>query len=330
MHKSENEIILSVQNLNVKLSVGDSYLSIIEDASFELRKGTTLGLIGESGSGKSILCKSIINLLPGGSRLEGDVTFYPESGKPENLLSLSEDEMRSIRGKEIGFLSQEPSSSMNPVMKCGQQVLDALPDSERKNRNGVQQVLKLLKNSGLKEPEAIASSYPHELSGGMLQRVALAAALAGRPKILIADEPVTALDASNRTGLMKLLQNLKEEMGLSVILVSHDIEFVSNWADDIMVMYFGGIVEFGETSKILSSPAHPYTKALVDLSKSFKSGSMPKTIPGDIPAIEVTISGCSFHPRCEYADDICSTTDPMSEAASHGGKIRCFHPLQQK
>ena len=330
MHKSENEIILSVQNLNVRLSVGDSYLSIIEDASFKLRKGTTLGLIGESGSGKSILCKSIINLLPGGSRLEGDVTFYPESGKPEDLLSLSEDEMRSIRGKEIGFLSQEPSSSMNPVMKCGQQVLDALPDSERKNRNGVQQVLKLLKNSGLKEPEAIASSYPHELSGGMLQRVALAAALAGRPKILIADEPVTALDASNRTGLMKLLQNLKEEMGLSVILVSHDIEFVSNWADDIMVMYFGGIVEFGETNKILSSPAHPYTKALVDLSKSFKSGSMPKTIPGDIPAIEATISGCSFHPRCEYADDICSTTEPKSEDAAHGGKIRCFHPLQQK
>ena len=330
MHKSENGTILSVHNLNVKLSVGDSYLSIIENASFKLRKGTTLGLIGESGSGKSILCKSIINLLPGGSRLDGKVTFYPESGKPEDLLSLSEDEMRSIRGKEIGFLSQEPSSSMNPVMKCGQQVFDALPESERKNGNGDQQVLKLLKNSGLKEPEIAANSYPHELSGGMLQRVTLATALAGRPKILIADEPVTALDASNRTGLMKLLHNLKEEMSLSVILVSHDIEFVSNWADDIMVMYLGGIVEFGESSKILSSPAHPYTKALVDLSNSFMRGSMPKTIPGDVPSMESNISGCKFHPRCEYADEICSAKEPDLEDAAHGGNIRCFHPLPKK
>ena len=328
MHTSENENILSVKNLSLKLSAGDSQLSIIDDASFDLRKSSTLGLIGESGSGKSMLCKSIINLLPRGSRLEGNVTFFPDSGKPEELLSLSEDELRSIRGKVIGFLSQEPGSSMNPVMKCGRQVFDALPKSERTNKkNGVRQVLKLLENSGLKEPEAIANSYPHELSGGMLQRVALAAALAGKPKILIADEPVTALDASNRTGLMKLLSRLTEEMGLSLILVSHDIEFVSHWADDIMVMYFGGIVEFGEVGKILTSPAHPYTKALLDLSKSFISGPMPKSIPGDIPTMEMKISGCKFHPRCEFADEVCSTTEPKSEDASHGGKIRCFHPI---
>ena len=331
MHTSENENILSVKNLSLKLSAGDSYLPIIDDASFNLRQSSTLGLIGESGSGKSMLCKSIINLLPRGSRLEGNVTFYPDFGKPKELLSLSEDELRSIRGKEIGFLSQEPGSSMNPVMKCGRQVFDALPKAERTNKkNGVQQVLKLLKNSGLKEPEAIANSYPYELSGGMLQRVALAAALAGKPKILIADEPVTALDASTSIGLMKLLSRLTEEMGLSVILVSHDIEFVSHWADDIMVMYFGGIVEIGEANKILSSPAHPYTKALLDLSKSFISGSMPKTIPGDIPTMEMKISGCKFHPRCEFADEICSAMDPKSEDAAHGGKMRCFHPLPKK
>lgn len=331
MHTSDSERILSIKNLSLKLSAGDSPLTIIDDVSFDLRKSSTLGLIGESGSGKSMLCKSVINLLPIGSRIEGNVTYYPESGKPKELLSRSEDEMRSIRGKEIGFLAQEPGSSMNPVMKCGRQIFDALPKPERANKNnGVEQVLKLLKNSGLKEPETIADSYPHELSGGMLQRVALAAALAGKPKILIADEPVTALDASSRTGLMKLLSRLTEEMGLSLILVSHDIEFVSHWADDIMVMYFGGIVEFGETNKILSFPAHPYTKALLDLSKSFISGSIPKTIPGDIPSMEANISGCKFHPRCEFADDICSTMEPKSEDAAHGGKIRCFHPLPQK
>ena len=328
MHRPENENVLSVKNLSVRLSTGDSYLTIINDASFDLRKSSTLGLIGESGSGKSMLCKSIVNLLPKGSRLDGNVTFYPDSGKPEELLSMSEVELRSIRGKKIGFLSQEPGSSMNPVMKCGKQVFDALPNFERANKkNGIQQVLKLLENSGLKNPEAIANSYPHELSGGMLQRVALAAALAGEPEILIADEPVTALDVSSRTGPMKSLSRLTEEMGLSVILVSHDIDFVSNWADDIMVMYLGSIVELGETNKILSSPAHPYTKALLDLSKSFMSGSLPETIPGDIPSMEEKISGCKFHPRCEFADELCSTMEPDSENAEHGGWKRCFHPI---
>lgn len=328
MHNPGNENILSISNLNLQLYTGDSYLSIINDVSFDLRKGTTLGLIGESGSGKSMLCKSIINLLPSGNRLDGNVTFYPDHGKPKELLSLPDDQMRSIRGKEIGFLSQEPGSSMNPVMKCGRQVYDALLISDRADKkNGAQDVLKLLENVGLKNPETIADSYPHELSGGMLQRVALAAALAGKPKILIADEPVTALDASNRSGLMKLLASLTKEMGLSVILVSHDIDFISHWTDEIMVMYLGGIVEFGETNKILSSPAHPYTKALSDLSNSFMSGSLPKTIPGDIPSMETKITGCKFHPRCEFADDICSTMEPSSEDAAHGGTVRCFHPL---
>ena len=330
MHISENQNILTARNLNLKLSTGDSYLAIIKDVSFDLRKGSTLGIIGESGSGKSMICKSIINLLPTGSRLSGEITFYSELEKPKELLSLSEDELRSIRGKEIGFLSQEPSSSMNPVLNCGSQIFDALPESERRNKEtGFQQVTSLLEKTGLKEPSAIANSYPHELSGGMLQRVALAAALAGKPSILIADEPVTALDASTRIGIMKSLSQLKEEMNLSVILVSHDIEFVSHWADDIMVMYLGSIVEFGRADKILSSPAHPYTKALSDLSNSFISGSLPKTIPGDIPTMEMNISGCTFHPRCEFADEICSTTEPNSEAAAHGGKIRCFHPLPQ-
>ena len=258
MHTSENQNILTARNLNLKLSTGDSYLAIIKDVSFDLRKGSTLGIIGESGSGKSVICKSIVNLLPTGSRLSGEITFYSDIEKPKELLSLSEDELRSIRGKEIGFLSQEPSSSMNPVLNCGSQIFDALPESERRNKEtGFQQVTSLLEKTGLKDPSAVANSYPHELSGGMLQRVALAAALAGKPSILIADEPVTALDASTRIGIMKSLSQLKEEMNLSIILVSHDIEFVSHWADDIMVMYLGSIVEFGRADKILSSPAHP-------------------------------------------------------------------------
>ncbi len=328
MHLPESEIILSVNNLNLSLFTSDSYLPIIKDASFELRKGSTLGIIGESGSGKSMLCKSIINLIPAKSRIEGSVRLYNGENNPLELLSLSEAELRAIRGKEIGFLSQEPGSSMNPVMKCGRQIFDALPKSERRNKKtGLQQVRTLLENTGLKDPSAVANSYPHELSGGMLQRVALAAALAGKPSILIADEPVTALDASTRIGIMKSLSQLKEKNDLSLILVSHDIEFVSHWVDDIMVMYLGIIVEIGIVNEILSSPSHPYTKALLDISTSYVNGSIPETIPGDVPSMEIRIPGCKFHPRCKYADEICSVKEPDMEDAAHGGKMRCFHPV---
>jgi len=325
---SDAENILSVRNLNISIFSGNRYLSVIKEAEFDLKKGTTIGVIGESGSGKSMLSKALLRLLPINSRISGNIIFSPNREESVDLLALSDDKLRTIRGKKIGFLSQEPSASMNPVRKCGKQIFDALPDSRRTDaENGNSRVLELLELTGLSEPASVSESYPHELSGGMLQRVALAVALAGDPDILIADEPTTALDASSRIGIMKTIAHLKKEMNLSTLLVSHDVDFIEDWIDDLMVMYLGQIVEFGVAEQLLSSPAHPYTKALIEVSKSYTLNSKPKSIRGDIPSIENQIEGCKFHPRCDYAQEKCRDEEPHTENASHGGHIRCFFPI---
>lgn len=328
MPNTEN--ILSVRNLNISISSADGNLGIIKDAEFDLKRGTTVGIIGESGSGKSILSKALLRLLPDNSVITGNIFFSPDKDNTFDILALSDDELRSIRGKKIGFLSQEPSSSMNPVRKCGKQIYDALPDSLRANvRGGKSRVLELLELTGLNEPASVSDSYPHELSGGMLQRVALAAALAGEPDILIADEPTTALDASSRVGIMKTIAKLKSELNLSTLLVSHDIDFIADWIDDLMVIYLGQIVEFGAAEKMFSAPAHPYTKALMDVSKSYTLNSKPVPIRGEMPSIENKIVGCKFHPRCDNAQDKCSNEEPLIEIASHGGQKRCFFPVTE-
>ncbi|MCH8288789.1 MAG: ABC transporter ATP-binding protein [Candidatus Marinimicrobia bacterium] len=323
-----NKSILSVRGLGVSINSTGSKTKIIEGVDFDLNYGSTLGLIGESGSGKSILCKAILKLLPQNGSVTGSIKLNLKDDSDIDILSLSQRELMTIRGKTIGFLSQEPSASMNPVLKCGKQVFDALPASIYADKHaGNRQVLNLLELAGLKNVKEVADSYPHELSGGMLQRVAIAAALAGEPSILIADEPTTALDATSQIGIMKTLSRLKDDMNISIILVSHDLDLILNWVDDLMVMYLGRIVEFGNAQKLLSAPSHPYTKALLDVSKSYTSGSKLKVIPGDIPSIETPITGCKFHPRCEYADDICSKDEPSAEAVGHGGTARCYHPL---
>jgi len=322
------EPILSVRGLGVSINSTGSKTEIIDGVDFDLNHGSTLGLIGESGSGKSMLCKAILKLLPQNGSVTGSIKLNLKDDTEIDILSLTQKELMAIRGKTIGFLSQEPSASMNPVLKCGKQVFDALPAfMSADKRAGNRQVLNLLELAGLKKVKEVANAYPHELSGGMLQRVAIAAALAGEPSILIADEPTTALDATSRIGIMKTLSRLKDDLNISIILVSHDLDLILNWVDDLMVMYLGRIVEFGNAQKLLSAPSHPYTKALLDVSKSYTSGSKLKVIPGDIPSIETPIAGCKFHPRCEYADDICSKDEPSAEAVGHGGTARCYHPL---
>ena len=323
-----NKFILSVRGLGVSINSTGSKTQIIKGVDFDLNYGSTLGLIGESGSGKSILCKAILKLLPPDGSVTGSIKLNLKDDTGIDILSLTPKDLMKIRGKTIGFLSQEPSASLNPVLKCGKQIFDALPASiYADKRAGNRQVLNLLELAGLKKVEEVADSYPHELSGGMLQRVAIAAALAGEPSILIADEPTTALDAISRIGIMKTLSRLKNDLNISIILVLHDLDLILNWVDDLMVMYLGRIVEYGNAQKLFSAPAHPYTKALLDVSKSYVAGAKLKVIPGDIPSIEKPIAGCKFHPRCEYADDICSKDEPSAEAVGHGGTARCYHPL---
>jgi oligopeptide/dipeptide ABC transporter ATP-binding protein len=325
-----SDLILTVRNLEVMLNLKGKLVSVIDNIDFDLWKGSTLGIVGESGSGKSILCKALLQILPLGAEVSGKVYLHLPDGEILNILSLKPKELISVRGKKIGFLFQEPTTSMNPVLKCGKQVFDSLPYRLRRNKNvGMRRVIELFELVGLPDKEKIANSYPHELSGGMLQRVAIAAALAGEPSILIADEPTTALDASLQRKMLQTLSQLQKKFDLTLILVSHDLNIISDWTDNLLVMYSGRIVEYGQTAKILSSPAHPYTQALLETERSFEEKGLPRPIPGALPIISSKPSGCQFHPRCHYTDAQCQVDEPDILVAGHGGGTRCYHPLTE-
>ena len=321
--------ILEVRDLKVTFEGRDESLPVLETISFDVITGSTLGIAGESGSGKTLLCKSLIGLVPDDAKVSGTIMFRTPDAEEFDIHSMPTNELGQIRGKMIGFLFQEPASSMNPVRKCGQQVFDALPSSlQTQKAAGRHRVTELLELVGLSHPEKVAKSYPHELSGGMLQRVVLAAAIAGEPSVLIADEPTTALDAPARLEILETLEQLKNELGLTLILVSHDISLMSDWTDDMLILYSGRIVEYGKTEKLISSPSHPYTQALLETEQSFEEEGLPKAIPGELPSMANPPSGCRFHPRCRYADDQCKGEEPSMFSATHGGETRCYYPLE--
>ena len=320
--------ILSIHNFGLSLKIKGKHIKIIEGVNFTLRAGSTLALVGESGSGKSLLCKSLLALLPEGAKTSGNVNLLLPGNSETDILSTTVKELEDIRGKQIGILFQEPLSSMNPVLKCGQQIFDALTIDYKKNRMaGNKCVIDLLDLVGLDNPKRVAKSYPHELSGGMIQKVALAAALAGEPSILIADEPFTSLDILSQIEILKIMNKLKEQLNLSLIIVLHDLEMALKYSEDLMVMYSGRVMEYGSTDKISSAPAHPYTKALLDVAKSYSENSKPVGIPGEIPSIIIPVKGCRFHPRCKYAKEICKKAEPELKKAAHGRDVRCYYPL---
>jgi len=267
-------------------------------------------------------------LLPEGSKTSGNVNLLLPENSETDILSTTRKELEYIRGKQIGILFQEPASSMNPVLKCGTQIFDALPIKYKKNRvAGNKHVIDLIDLVGLDNPKRVAKSYPNELSGGMVQKVALAAALAGEPSILIADEPFTALDVLSQIEILKIMTKLKEQLNLSLIIVLHDLEMALKYSENLMVMYSGRVMEYGNTDKISSAPAHPYTKALLDVAKSYSENSKPLGIPGEIPSIISPVKGCRFHPRCKYAKEICERAEPELKKVSQTANVRCYFPL---
>jgi oligopeptide/dipeptide ABC transporter ATP-binding protein len=321
---------LEVQDLSVTVTGEPRPLTIIDRVSFKVPARKTIGLVGESGSGKSLLCKALVRLLPASSQVTGRVWFTPPGGHPVDLVTLQEQELRGIRGRQIGFLFQEPSRTMNPVLRCGEQVLDALPrDAEHARGSQKQRVNALLTLAGIEQPDRVSRAFPHELSGGMLQRVALACALAGEPTLLIADEPTAALDAVKRMQLLETLEALQQRLNLTLILVSHDLRMIARRSDEILVMYAGQIVEMGVTGKVLAAPAHPYTQALLQVERSFLSDDGPATIPGDVPDPDRPPPGCRFHPRCALAEARCATEEPAWNPARHGGRVCCHFPLSE-
>jgi phosphonate C-P lyase system protein PhnK len=295
--------LLSVRNLTVAFGRA----KVVEDVGFDLAPGEILGVVGESGSGKSITALSILRLVPLPGRVSGSIAFAGT-----DLMALPEPQMREIRGRDIAMIFQEPMTSLNPVFTCGDQVMEALLHHRALDRTAARaEALKLLKLVEIPSAEQRLDDYPHQLSGGMRQRVMIAMALACRPKLLLADEPTTALDATIQAQILDLLRGLQREFGMAVILITHDLGVVSDVAHRVLVMYGGKVVETAPSEAIFARPFHPYTEGLL-ASIPRLEGPIERldAIPGQVPPPDAMPPGCRFAPRCRYAADPCRAAPP--------------------
>ena len=304
------EVLLDVDDLSVTLFTEDGALPAIRNLSFVMRKGETLAIVGESGCGKSMTALSIMGLLPqppakivGGSiNLEGT-----------DLAKLSRDDMRAYRGSKIGMIFQEPMTSLNPVMKAGLQIREGIlvhnPKMSKKEAD--ERALQMIKLVGIPAPEKVFKSYPHELSGGMRQRVMIAMALACQPALLICDEPTTALDVTIQAQILQLIDRMRQELGTAVMLITHDMGVVSEMADWVAVMYAGHLVEYTTAGELFTNPKHPYSIGLINSIPSMDDAvEKLYAIPGNVPMLDELPTGCPFHPRCPYAKDVCRRECP--------------------
>jgi oligopeptide/dipeptide ABC transporter ATP-binding protein len=299
-------MMLRVENLVTRFHTYDGVVRALEGVSFEVREGEIFGLVGETGCGKSVTTYSTLRLLPSTGRVHsGRITLAGES-----LLDASESRMREVRGGEIAMIFQDPLSALNPVMRVGDQIAesvwlhDDLPDAEVV----AARVEEVLGEVRMPDPVGAMRAFPHELSGGMQQRVMIAMALAGRPKMLIADEPTTALDVTIQSQVLQLLRQLKQEAGLTVLLITHDLGVVAELCDRVAVMYAGTIVETAPVAELFGNPRHPYTQGLLAALPGTSDTLAP--IPGRVPDLLNPPSGCRFHPRCPLAVDRCRAEAP--------------------
>ena len=305
--------LLSVERLSIGLRRPGRIISLVEDASFALEVGQVMGLVGESGSGKTITCRAMLRLLPGSST---EVTGGSVLFEGRDLLALSEDALRQVRGRRIAMVFQNPLSHLDPVMTIGQQVAEPLRRIEGLSRREARSAaLDLLTQVGIPDPKARLDNYPHEFSGGMRQRAMIAAALACRPAVLIADEPTTALDVTVQAQILRLLLDLRDRTGLAIVLITHDLGVVSQTCDTLAVMYAGRVVEAGAVRSVLADPRHPYTARLLasQPSRGVPGAPLP-SIPGQPPGLGEAGTGCRFRPRCLEAFEPCATLRPPLDA----------------
>jgi oligopeptide transport system ATP-binding protein len=313
--------MLHVKDLFVSFKLYGTQLTAVRGASFTLNAGESLAIVGESGSGKSTLAKALVKLLPPSAQLDGEVLLHKE-----NLLLYSEKKMQQVRGKQIAAIFQDPIASLNPTLKIGAQITEGYLRHHKSAsfKEARQEALELLHLAGIPSPQKRIDDYPHTLSGGMRQRVMIALALASKPKILIADEPTTALDVTIQAQILDLLQKVKEQMGMSIILITHDLSVVARFCDRVLVMYAGEIVEEAPVEHLFASPAHPYTQRLLE---SIPRLDRPKTTPlvpieGAPPSLSAPISGCAFYARCHCRMERCQTEKPPLTGEDH--KTRCL------
>jgi oligopeptide/dipeptide ABC transporter ATP-binding protein len=300
----------------------------VKDLSFSIAPGEVLGLVGESGSGKSITSLAIMRLLPPQARVSGEILFADSSNgnPPRDLAELPDDSMRQLRGSRIGMIFQEPMTALNPVMRVGDQIAEAvLAHNSISKHDAWQRAIDAMNDVAIPETASRARDYPHQLSGGMRQRVMIAMAIANRPQLLIADEPTTALDVTIQAQILDLLAQLRTKFGLAMLFISHDLAVVSQVADRVAVMYAGNLVELGSKQDIFRAPAHPYTRGLLHAVPDLKTDrSRPlQTIDGTVPALQSMPPGCTFEPRCEFRESECARSLPALVEVAAGHWARC-------
>lgn len=317
--------LLKIKDLHTTLSSRSQKIRAVRGVSFELKPGETLGIVGESGCGKSIMAKSITGLLP---RLTATIDSGEILYKNQDLLQLSEKKMRSIRGKEISMIFQDPMTSLNPTMKIGRQIGEGyrLHHPKATQEEVYTRVIELLKQVGIPQAEARYNQYPHELSGGMRQRVMIAIAMIAKPHILIADEPTTALDVTIQAQILELLKSIQKKENMSIILITHDFSIVSNFCDRVLVMYAGEIIEQATVDQLFKSPKHPYTRRLLHSIPRLDTpmGKSLYSIHGSPPDLALISPGCSFVKRCPHAETRCQTQKPTCFHIEEGHCASCW------
>ncbi|MGB3177741.1 MAG: ABC transporter ATP-binding protein [Albidovulum sp.] len=318
------EIILEVANLCTTFTRGGVALPAVRDVSFSLGKGEVLGLVGESGSGKSVTLRSILGLTRRYGEVTGSVRW-----QGQELTAMSERNIRRIRGNEIAMIFQEPMTSLNPLLSVGTQITETLTAHTDLNRAARRdRAIEMLDQVGIPSASSRLEEYPHQFSGGMRQRVMIAIALAASPKLLLADEPTTALDVTIQAQILDLILKLADKMSMGVVLVTHDLGVVAQTCEDVAVMYAGRIVEQGAVRQVLRAPRHPYT---VGLMRSVPQDVAPRTqlysVPGTPPSLEALPQGCAFAPRCKARSDECLVSRPALQQIANDRRAACFNPV---
>ena len=335
MSQKPNKKLLSVTNLKKYFPVAKSnifqkeqlYVRANEDITFDVFEGETIGIVGESGCGKSVTAMAILRLLPTPSAkvVGGSVLLRRDGGETVDLTKISLKEMQRVRGSEISCIFQEPMQALNPVLTIKKQLLEVFKFCERKCADPMSEIRNMLALAGFKDIDRVLDSYPHELSGGMLQRICIVMALLPKPKLIIADEPTTALDVTVQAQVLAVLKDLAKTTGTAVLLITHNMGIVSQYAERMAVMYAGRVVEIGATNEVISSPMHPYTRGLLSaIPESHEDLGTLRSIPGQVPHARDFVQGCRFADRCELCDRPCLTAEvpPCVKVGTH--EAYCF------
>ena len=318
-----NNNILEIKNLHTYFYTDSGVIKSVDGVDIELREGSTLGIVGESGSGKSVTALSVMGLLMGttGKVADGEILF-----EGRDLTKLNDEERRKMRGEKISMIFQEPMTSLNPVMKIGDQITECiLMHNSISKQEAWDRAVEMLKLTGVPRVERMMKEYPFQLSGGQRQRVMIAMALVCKPKILIADEPTTALDVTIQAQILDLMENLKQKIGTSILFITHDLGVVAEICDDVVVMYSGRVVEKEDVKSIFANPSHPYTKGLLaSIPKLGACAEELESIPGNVPNPKYMPQGCKFAPRCSCAFDKCREEEPGFYDVGGGHMSRCW------